>query len=279
MNIRQLEYFVTLSETLSFTKTAQKFFISQTAITKQIKLLESTLDTKLFNRDKHYVELTPAGSVFLVEAKAILRKIEEATERVHLTTIGFVGLLRIGFIKGYEKTCFTDLIFKIYNKYPNISIDFFRGTEEELYDKVLNSELDIIFNNFKKESMEVGLEKKLVGKYPLKVVVHPTHILATKKSVCFEELRGETIFKYSDGEDMEVILLMVSANMGVAIMPSYCVRYLNQSQHIMIIELKDSDAYVNIGAIWNKKNNNPALLRMLKIIEEDKISLKKMHEL
>jgi len=93
MNTRQLEYFVSLAETLNFTKTAQKFFISQTAVTKQIKILEYSLDTKLFNRNNHHVELTPAGNVFLAEAKAILQRIEEATERVRLTTIGFVGYI------------------------------------------------------------------------------------------------------------------------------------------------------------------------------------------
>lgn len=65
MNTRQLEYFVSLAETLSFTKTAQKFYISQTAVTKQIKTLEHNLDTKLFNRNNHRVELTPEGNVFL----------------------------------------------------------------------------------------------------------------------------------------------------------------------------------------------------------------------
>ncbi|AAK80637.1 DNA-binding transcriptional LysR family regulator [Clostridium acetobutylicum] len=268
MNLRQLEYFVTLSETLSFTKTAQKFFISQTAVTKQIKLLENTLDTKLFNRNKHYVELTPAGNVFLMEAKAILLRVEEATERVHLTTIGFVGLLRIGFIKGYEKTAFSDLIFQLYNKYPNISITFFRGTESELYEKVLNSELDIVFNSVKPKNIDKTLEMKLIDKYPLKVVVHPTHPLAARKSVRFEELRGETIFKYNDGQDIEVTLLMVSANMGIAVMPSYCVRYLSQSQNLMIIAVENNNFYVDIAAVWNKENNNPALLRVLQIIKE-----------
>ena len=50
MNIKQLEYFVDLSETLNFTKTAQNFYISQTAITKQIQCLEKDLEIPLFIR-------------------------------------------------------------------------------------------------------------------------------------------------------------------------------------------------------------------------------------
>jgi DNA-binding transcriptional LysR family regulator len=267
MNTRQLEYFVSLAETLNFTKTAERFFISQTAVSKQIKILEQSLDTKLFNRNNHYVELTPAGNMFLNEAKIILYKIEEAKERVRLTTVGFVGLLRIGFVKGYEKTSFSDLIFELYKQYPNISITFFRGTEKELYDKVSNSELDIIFNIWNEKEITSLMDTHLIKRYSLNVVVHPTHPLATRKAVLFKEVAGETIFEYNDFQDVESILLMVSANMGIAILPSFCVRYLNQSQHLMILSLEDKREYVSIAGIWNKENSNPALPRLTEIIK------------
>lgn len=79
MNTKQLQYSVILAETLSFTKTSQKFFISQTAVTKQIKNLELILNTRLFCRNNHHMELTPAGAMFLTQAKAIIHQIEEAT--------------------------------------------------------------------------------------------------------------------------------------------------------------------------------------------------------
>ncbi|MDP4144985.1 MAG: LysR family transcriptional regulator [Bacillota bacterium] len=268
MNTRQLEYFVSLAETLSFTKTAQKFFISQTAVTKQIKMLENSLDIKLFDRDNHHVELTPAGNMFLNEAKNILYKIEEALERVHLTTVGFVGLLRIGYVEGYEKTSFSDLIFSLYNQYPNISITFFRGNEKELYDKLSNSELDIVFNIWNKKEMITSLDGYLIKRYSLNVVVHPTHPLAKRKSVQFKELTGETIFHHSEFQGIESILLMVSANMGIAILPSFCVRYFNQSQHLMILSLEDKSEYVDIAAIWNNENPNSALPRLINIIKD-----------
>ncbi|MBV7275396.1 LysR family transcriptional regulator [Clostridiaceae bacterium UIB06] len=276
MNTKQLEYFVSLAETLNFTKTAQKFFISQTAVTKQIKKLEQILNTRLFCRNNHHVELTPAGAMFLTQAKAILHQVEEATERVRLTTIGFFGLLRIGFVNGYEKTSFSDLIFYFHNQYPNISITFIRGTEKELYHKVLNSELDIVFNTWNEKEMLPLLEGYLMKTYSLTVVVHPTHPLATRKSLSSKDLTGETIFQYTEFDDVESVLLMVSANMGIAILPFYCVRYLNQSQNLMIIPLKDKDKYVTIAAIWNKENNNSALPRLtqaIKNIDEKKLNL------
>ena len=72
MNIKQLEYFVDLSQTLNFTKTAQNFYISQTAITKQIQCLEKDLGIPLFIRSKKSVELTNEGNLYLPYARKIL---------------------------------------------------------------------------------------------------------------------------------------------------------------------------------------------------------------
>ena len=72
MKIKQLEYLVDLSQTLNFTKTAQNFYISQTAITKQIQCLEKDLGISLFKRSKKSVELTNEGIIYLPYAKKIL---------------------------------------------------------------------------------------------------------------------------------------------------------------------------------------------------------------
>lgn len=61
MNQNQLKYFVAAAETRSFTKAAEQFYISQTAITQQIRQLEASLGCALFGRSTRPVTLTPAG--------------------------------------------------------------------------------------------------------------------------------------------------------------------------------------------------------------------------
>ena len=65
MNLKQMEYFVAAAEQLNFTRAAKKCFISQTAMTLQIQSLEEKIGVPLFVRDKHHVELTAAGKVYL----------------------------------------------------------------------------------------------------------------------------------------------------------------------------------------------------------------------
>ena len=88
MNRNQLKYFVAAAESRSFTKAAEQFYISQTAITQQIRLLEETLGCPLFDRSTRPVSLTSAGTIFLREAKGILERMSRAQERVHDASTG-----------------------------------------------------------------------------------------------------------------------------------------------------------------------------------------------
>ena len=104
MNQNQLKYFVAAAETRSFTKAAEQFYISQTAITQQIRQLESSLGCVLFDRSTRPVTLTPAGKMFLLEAKAILERMSQAARRVHDASVGLSGNLRVGYLRGYERS-------------------------------------------------------------------------------------------------------------------------------------------------------------------------------
>ena len=117
MNLNQLEYFVNAAETLNFTSTAKKFYISQTAITQQIKALEEHLGEELFYRKNKKLSLTPVGKVFYQECKAILIRTSDALEKVHLAANGIIGDLRIGVIDGYEKTNISDSIRNFHNEF------------------------------------------------------------------------------------------------------------------------------------------------------------------
>jgi DNA-binding transcriptional LysR family regulator len=86
MELRQLTYFVGVAETLHFGHAARQLFVSQSALSQQIKLLEKELGVDLFDRIKrtkwHQVELTQAGALFLVDAKNILHLSEQAIQNV-----------------------------------------------------------------------------------------------------------------------------------------------------------------------------------------------------
>ena len=105
MNINQLKYFISVAEYRSFTKAANQFYISQTAITQQIQALEESMGVTLIDRSRRPIMLTPAGNVFLNEARAILERMDMAVSRVRDASTGLVGTLRIGYTKAICLIC------------------------------------------------------------------------------------------------------------------------------------------------------------------------------
>ena len=145
MNINQLKYFVAVAEQRSFTKAAVQYYLSQTAITQQIRALESALGVELFNRNSRPVSLTPAGSIFFKEAKAILMRMETAVSRTRDASAGLVGSIRIGYTKGYERSNLSDRLRLFHRAYPGILLTCYRCDTDMLAAGLLNGEYDLIF--------------------------------------------------------------------------------------------------------------------------------------
>src|SRR4051794_35308548 len=100
-HLRDLRYFVAVAEELSFTKAAtERLFISQPALSKQIRQLESSLRVRLFERDRRTVTLTKAGEAMLPQARLVLAQWEETqravAEAARSTTLTVGFQTRIG---------------------------------------------------------------------------------------------------------------------------------------------------------------------------------------
>ena len=98
MELRHLRYFAAVAETLNFRAAANRLHVAQPALSAQIKSLEEELGSTLFERTTRKVELTPAGRVFLEEAKKVIAAARHAQERVQQASAGLVGTIRLGII-------------------------------------------------------------------------------------------------------------------------------------------------------------------------------------
>jgi len=98
MELRHLRYFVTVAEELHFGRAAQRLHLSQPPLSMQMKALEQELGAQLLERSPRRVELTPAGQVFLKEAREILARVEQAGDAARRAARGEVGELIVGFV-------------------------------------------------------------------------------------------------------------------------------------------------------------------------------------
>lgn len=296
MNINQLHYFVAAAESRSFTKAASQFYISQTAITQQIQSLEDKLGVPLFDRSTRPISLTPAGNAFLIDAKAIISRISDATNRVHEASVGFVGNLKVGYTKGYERSNLSDTLRHFHARYPNILISCYRCDTDTLAAGLAKGEYDIIFTWDSTELVkDESTETILVEQSPLMVAVYNNHPFSGRTELRRHELKNETILYMtpsSTGDsagdrhffdlyrnagyypkiifrsnDVESILMMIAAEEGISLLPSYITSKLNNAENIAFIPLKGDDEIVEIIAAWEKDIKNPVLQHFIDFIK------------
>ncbi len=97
VHVRELRYFVAVAEELHFTRAAERLFISQPALSKQIRLLEDQLRVELFVRDRRHVRLTPAGEALFARARELVGGWDAAQQAVADAAAAAEAVLRIGF--------------------------------------------------------------------------------------------------------------------------------------------------------------------------------------
>ena len=97
VEFRQLRYVVAVAEELHFTRAAERLYLTQSALTRQIAQLENNLGVRLFNRDTRHVELTAAGKVFVEEARRILESAHRAVALAQGTDRQDHGEIRIAY--------------------------------------------------------------------------------------------------------------------------------------------------------------------------------------
>ena len=298
MNLNQLRYFVSVAENGSFTRAAASQYISQTAITQQIHALEENVGAKLFDRNSRPVSLTPAGKVFLKEAREILGRMDVALARIREASVGLEGELRLGYTKGYEHSDLPKHLRGFHQEYPNVLISCYRCDTDMLASGVLHGEYDVIFTwdstNIRQEE---SIELRVFERVPLYVALYADHPLARRKELTRRELKRENILYMSPSgtgnsfgdafyislyqragyqpniilrsNDMESILMMVAAEEGISIVPGYSHPWDIGTENVVFLPLSGEEENEEILIAWRRDNDNPALQRFIQKISNE----------
>lgn len=205
MLLRQMRYFVTIVDCNSFTEAAEQMFISQSAISQQMKVLETELNVKLFSRKGRSFELTPAGEYFYQKSMGILEQIEGIRrETIRLGEDRDRELqLRIGYISCYSGQELNRAVTEFARIYPEVSINVINGTHEELYDRLRFGEVDLVLNDQRRAFSDEYVNYKLLScDCYIEVSVH--NKLSQRASVTLEELKGTSCILITSREQQNV---------------------------------------------------------------------------
>lgn len=296
MNLNQLSYFVSVAELLNFTRAAERHFISQTAITQQIRALEETVGVPLFIRDRHHVELTPAGRVYLKECRIILDRANDALRMARLAAEGVEGELNIGYINGYGHSDFSDSLRRFHRAYPGVRTHLFRGNSSILLAQLERGEIDAALVVRPFQQTYPGMEFTYLRTYPVMAVLDAGHPLATRASLSYSDLKNENFIMMEPSDrpldqmeeslliyrrggflpnvvaiegEPETLMLMVSAGMGISILPEYLARPYQEDKGLRILPMRQEDGSadtVDFTLVRSASNMNPALGSFLEMM-------------
>ena len=245
MNIRDFEYLVALDELRSFRKASERCHVTQPTLSGQLRKLEDYLGVLLVERTKRKVMLTPVGKEVVRRARLILQEVEQIEEISVSFKDPMQGKLHMGLIPTLGPYLLPFMIPAMVQEYPRLQLFLYEEQTHILLKKLSDAVLDVIILALPVSSS--GLSEIELFDEPFLLALPRGHELSIQDSVSLSDLSEERILLLEDGHclrdqalevcmmagatenpefqgtSLETLRHMVSAGMGVTLMPYYSV--------------------------------------------------------
>ena len=211
---RRLQVFHAVAKHLSFTKAAEALFMTQPAVTFQIKQLEEQFNARLFDRSQGRITLTPAGALALEYAERILALSGELDKRMKEMSGQAAGPLLIGASMTIGEYVLPQLIGKFKARFPDVVPTLFVGNSEAVQERLAERTLDLGF--IEGDSHLASLHSELCCEDELQVVCAPSHPLAKEPFALPSSLSQHPYINREAGSGTREVIDRYLAKAGVA---------------------------------------------------------------
>ena len=242
MELRQLRYFIEVAERQHVTEAAENLNVAQSAVSYQITKLEEELGVKLLERVGRNIKVTQIGHVFLQYAKKSLKTLEEGKEKVDEYLDPQAGIIKIGYPTSLARYWLPNVISAYKKDVPNVNFHLRQGSYANLIDAVKNGEIDLAFLG-PVPTRDSELIAKTLFIENIVALLPDNHPLAEQKSLYLNDLGTDPFVLFpsgyvlrniaveichqagfepsiaSEGEDMDALKGLVSAGIGVSLLP------------------------------------------------------------
>ena len=193
MDLKQLEYFLAVSNNKSFTRAAEQLYVSQPSVTTAIKKLEDELGLLLFDRNKKQAILTSEGEIFYQHAGTVMKDISKAAQKAAELKNLSSGIIRIGISPLTSLAVSSFLLAKFHNMYPTLKFCFTEASSGELRLKLSKGQIDLAFLPLLPDALDLeqDLEFAPVSNERLAVYLPSFHLLAGRQQVTSKDLKQE----------------------------------------------------------------------------------------
>ncbi len=272
ITLRQLEYVVALGERLHFGRAAEACFVSQPALSTQLKSLEAIVGVPLFERGRHEVRLTRAGEEFLPRARTILRDSQELWEGMLRFRNPLSGPLHLGVIPSIAPFLLPRVLPAIRQRFSEMVPHLYEDKTHVLVEKLEAGALDVIIAAlpFPLRSLEV----EPLFEDPFYLAMARDHPLASFSSVSLNQLEGEEILLLEEGHclrghalnlcdlarrtrmgnvratSLSTLLSMVAEDLGLTLVPRLLVEASSPDSALEFRPIEEKVARRRIALVW-----------------------------
>lgn len=285
IEIRHLKYFLAVAEELHFRKAAEKLFISQPGLSRQIKQMELELGLVLFERTNKKVVLTKAGNYLKDEVTMLLKNLNDSFDHAQLIQEGMEGHISIGYVGSAMQNVIPELLLKIKEDHPKVHYSLREMENPDQIRALMQSEIDLAFVRLDK--VPRGLEIRPVFEDTFSLVLPKNHPINKENFQGLKTFEEEAFILFDQSyspayyeQVMKIfmqsgfhpiishntvhastIFRLVENNLGISIVPSSL--GLGFNMNIKLIELDKIPQKTVLSVAWNPLNRNPILKRIL----------------
>jgi DNA-binding transcriptional LysR family regulator len=192
VELREMRIFLVLAEELHFGRTAERLGISQPGVSEAVRVLESRLGVKVFDRTSRRVRLTPAGEELKRNLAPALAALDRVMAETSELSSAVRGLLRIGFVLTTEGPALSRLIAAFQARYPACEVRLQEVETFDAYRGMRRGDIDVLCNWLAVDEPDLTAGAAFAY-YPRALAVAATHRLAGQTTVSVEELADEEV--------------------------------------------------------------------------------------
>lgn len=269
MEWQQLEYFRVVAKTEHFRKAAELLSISQPALSRSITKLEEELGISLFDRTGRSVKLNKFGRIFLYRVENGLNEIALGVQEINQLRDPYTGTLSLAFLPNLGTSILPEIIGHFNKEYPHVEIQLYQNKILDSVEQLLKREVDLCL--ISRVGDHPAITWHPLFEEELFLYVPATHRFANRTSVALHEIAGDPFIAFKkelgmreiinqfcekarispvirfEGEDVPTMAGLVSAGLGVTIIPPF---HGISSDKIKQISITEPDCYRGIGLAW-----------------------------
>lgn len=271
MELRQIKYFIEVAKREHVTEAANALYVAQSAVSRQIFNLEEELGVNLFIREGRTVRLTPIGKIFLEYMEQAMNVMNDASQVIEEYTDPEKGTIHVGFPSSLASYILPTAISEFRQSYPFVKFQLNQGSYYDLKKAVIQGEINMALlgpvpMNEKKLKGNILFTENMVALLPR------SHPLAQASSVKLSQLREDAFVLFPEdyvlrdivvdlcrnigfepavsfeGEDIDAIKGLVSAGLGVSLVPEITL-IDNQPRATVSIPVAEANVTRTVGVV------------------------------